>query len=430
MNISISGNQKGFLSVEFPEINRCVYNAVTIVPDRIWENTDTRCLIPDSQENADLLLQRLYNTSLYTISEQDFNVLSRPSQSVALFPKPSQTIPVHAAPPATGQIPAEGKNISAPFIIEEYRKAIEARHYSKRTLEIYTTWVTRYIKFFAPRSPARLGEEEINQFLTHLAVKETVSSSTQNQALAALLFLYRYVFNRPVDGLGEVIRAQKPKRLPIVLSRDEIRVILEHLHDDKWLAAKLMYGTGIRLMECLSLRVQDIDFNQNQIMIRSGKGAKDRVTMLPESLKKPIKDHLERVKAIHNKDRAEGWGAVIMPDNLARKYPAGAVDWLWQWVFPQERRWTNAETQKQGRHHMDESLVQRAVHEAIIKAGITKRASCHTFRHSFATHLLENGYDIRTVQELLGHTDVKTTMIYTHVLNRGPSGVRSPLDML
>ena len=273
-------------------------------------------------------------------------------------------------------------------------------------------------------------EKEINAFLSRLAVDGKVSSSTQNQALAALLFLYRQVLGVPVGELGQVIRAKKPIRLPVVMSRDEVRAVLAKLESDKYLAAKLMYGTGLRLMECLMLRVQDIDFERSEILVRNGKGAKDRVTMLPETLKEPLKEQLARVKGIHEKDLAEGWGAVPMPDALDRKYPNGATEWPWQYVFPQERRWTNAQTGRQGRHHMDESLMQRAVHTAVLRAGITKRASCHTFRHSFATHLIESGYDIRTVQELLGHSDVKTTMIYTHVLNRGPSGVRSPVDGL
>jgi integron integrase len=257
-----------------------------------------------------------------------------------------------------------------------------------------------------------------------------VSASTQNQALCALLFLYRHVLNREIGDLGEVIRARKPKRLPVVMTRDEVKSVLSQLTNDKWLMAALMYGAGLRLMECLRLRVQDLDFSRNEIIVRDGKGAKDRVTMLPESLKKPLQDHLRKVKAFHEKDLADGWGCVLLPDALDRKYPNAPAEWRWQWVFPQENRWRNPKTGEEGRHHTDESLVQKAVRDAVVKAGLTKRASCHTFRHSFATHLLEGGYDIRTVQELLGHSDVKTTMIYTHVLNRGPAGVRSPADTL
>jgi integron integrase len=315
-------------------------------------------------------------------------------------------------------------------LLDRYRHALESRHYSPRTMEAYIPWVSRFLEGYRERSQASLGEKEINAFLTKLAVQEKVSSSTQNQALAALLFLFRQVLGRPVGELGQVIRAKKPIRLPVVMSRDEVRAVLANLSGDKWLAATLLYGTGMRLMECLQLRVQDIDFDRSEILVRNGKGAKDRITMLPESLKAPLREHLARVKAIHERDIADGWGRVAMPDALDRKYPKGAAEWPWQYVFPQERRWVNGSTGTQGRHHMDESLLQRAVHEAVLRAGLTKRVSCHTFRHSFATHLIENGYDIRTVQELLGHSDVKTTMIYTHVLNRGPSGVRSPMDGL
>jgi len=261
-------------------------------------------------------------------------------------------------------------------------------------------------------------------------VKEKVSASTQNQALAALLFLYRNVIGRQVGDLGEVIRARKPTRLPVVMTREEVKAVLSKLSGDKWLMASLMYGAGLRLMECLRLRVQDIDSSRNEILVRDGKGAKDRITMLPDSLKAPLQEHLEKVKAIHERDLTEGWGRVQMPTALDRKYPNAPTDWRWQWVFPQENRWMNPQTKEQGRHHIDESLVQKAVRDAVAKAGLSKRATCHTFRHSFATHLLEAGYDIRTVQELLGHSDVKTTMIYTHVLNRGPAAVRSPVDGL
>jgi integron integrase len=275
-----------------------------------------------------------------------------------------------------------------------------------------------------------MAEAEINAFLSHLAVKDRVSASTQTQALSALIFLYRHVLGREIGDLGEVIRARKPKHLPVVMTREEVKAVLADLAGDKWLMASLMYGAGLRLMECLRLRVQDIDFARNEILIRDGKGAKDRITMLPQSLKTPLQDHLKKVKALHERDLADGWGRVQMPTALDRKYPNAPADWRWQWVFPQENRWINPQTKEQGRHHVDESLVQKAVRDAVAKAGLTKRATCHTFRHSFATHLLEGGYDIRTVQELLGHNDVKTTMIYTHVLNRGPAGVRSPVDGL
>jgi integron integrase len=275
-----------------------------------------------------------------------------------------------------------------------------------------------------------MAEPEINAFLTHLAVKEKVSASTQTQALSALLFLYRHVIGRDVGDLGKVIRARKPTRLPVVMTREEVKAVLANMTGDKRLMASLMYGAGLRLMECLRLRVQDIDSSRHEVLVRDGKGAKDRITMLPASLTIPLQEHLKRVKAIHERDVAEGWGRVQMPTALDRKYPNAPKDWRWQWVFPQDHRWINPQTKEQGRHHIDESLVQKAVRDAVAQAGLTKWATCHAFRHSFATHLLEGGYDIRTVQELLGHSDVKTTMIYTHVFNRGPAGVRSPVDGL
>lgn len=308
--------------------------------------------------------------------------------------------------------------------------AMQARHYSQRTEQAYSHWVSRFLYFHQGRPPAEMAEADINRFLTHLAVTEKVSASTQNQALAALLFLYRHVIGRDVGDLGKVIRARKPERLPVVMAREEVKAVLANLTGDKWLMAAIMYGAGLRLMECLRLRVQDIDVSRNEILVRDGKGAKDRITMLPDSLKVPLQDHLKKAKAVHQRDLAEGWGRVQLPHALDRKYPNAPKDWRWQWVFPQEHRWVNTGTKEQGRHHVDESLVQKAVREAVAKAGLTKRATCHTFRHSFATHLLESGSDIRTIQELLGHRDVKTTMIYTHVLNRGPGGVRSPLDGL
>ncbi len=317
-----------------------------------------------------------------------------------------------------------------PKLLDQLREALRSSHYSRRAEQTYCHWVKRYVHFHNVRHPAEMAEPEINAFLTHLAVGEKVSSSTQNQALSALLFLYRHVLGREVGDLGEIIRARKPKRLPVVMTREEVKAVLANLTGDKWLMASLMYGAGLRLMECLRLRVQDIDFSRNEILVRDGKGAKDRITMLPESLKAPLQEHLKKVRAIHERDLADGWGRVMLPGALDRKYPNAPNEWRWQWVFPQENRWKNAKTGEQGRHHVDESLVQKAVRQAVTAAGLTKRATCHTFRHSFATHLLEGGYDIRTVQELLGHKDVSTTMIYTHVLNRGPSGVRSPMDGL
>lgn len=317
-----------------------------------------------------------------------------------------------------------------PKLLDRLGDALRSRHYSRRTEQAYRHWVKRFIFFHNVRHPAEMAEPEINAFLSHLAVKEKVSASTQNQALSALLFVYRHVLSREIGNLGEVIRAKKPKRLPVVMTREEVKAVLASLSGDKWLMASLMYGAGLRLMECLRLRVQDIDFGRREILVRDGKGTKDRRTMLPESLRSSLQEHLQAVKTIHERDLADGWGRVQMPDALDRKYPSAPADWRWQWVFPQENRWTNPTTREEGRHHVHETILQRAVKEGVRRAGIVKHVGCHTFRHSFATHLLEAGYDIRTIQELLGHSDVSTTMIYTHVLNKGGHGVRSPADDL
>jgi integron integrase len=319
-------------------------------------------------------------------------------------------------------------NQNKPKLLDSMRDALQSRHYSQRTSLAYRTWVKRFCKFHNLRHPNEMREPEINAFLTDLATKEHVSASTQNQALSALLFLYRNVLDIEIGNIGEVIRARMPQRLPVVLTKDEVKKVLANLDGDRWLIASLMYGTGLRLMECLRLRVQDVDFQADHIVVRGGKGFKDRETMLPRALKEPLRKHLAIVKRLHDKDRADGYGHVILPDALAKKYPNASTSWGWQWVFPQENRWTNVKTGEQGRHHIDESIIQKAVKSAVEKAGITKHATCHTFRHSFATHLLQNGYDIRTIQELLGHKDLKTTMIYTHVVNRGGLGVTSPID--
>ena len=339
-------------------------------------------------------------------------------------------LPLNSSKVAISPSPISAPAPQQPRLMDRLRDALRSRHYSRSTEQSYCHWVKRFIFFHNVLHPADMAEPEINAFLTHLAVKEKVSASTQNQALSALLFLYRHVLGRAVGDLGQVIRARTPRHLPVVMTREEVKAVLRCLDGDKWLMASVMYGAGLRLMECLRLRVQDIDFARNEIMVRDGKGAKDRVSMLPESLKATLQEHLRAVKIIHEKDLGDGWGRVEMPHALDRKYPNAAAEWRWQWVFPQGNRWRNAMTREQGRHHIDESLVQRAVKEAVRKAGIVKRATCHTFRHAFATHLLEASYDIRTVQELLGHEDVRTTMIYTHVLNRGGRGVRSPADTL
>lgn len=313
-------------------------------------------------------------------------------------------------------------------LLHRLRDALRTHHYSPRTEQAYCYWVRRYVYFHGVRNPAEMSEPEINAFLTDLAVKEKVSASTQNQALSAILFLYRSVLGRRVDDLGEVVRARRPRRLPVVMDRDEVRSVLSNLSGDLWLMASLMYGSGLRVSECLRLRVQELDFSRSEIMVRNGKGARDRVTMLPGALVKPLEDHLKQVRETHERDLADGWGQVPLPDALDRKYPNAPKDWRWQWVFPQRKRWRNVRTGQEGRYHVDATILQRAVKEAVRSAGIVKHVGCHTFRHCFATHLLESGYDIRTIQELLGHRDVRTTMMYTHVLNKGGRGVRSPMD--
>ncbi|MBN1474250.1 MAG: integron integrase [Syntrophaceae bacterium] len=317
-----------------------------------------------------------------------------------------------------------------PKLLDQLSQAMRSRHYSRKTEATYIHWIKRFIFFHNVRHPKDMAEPEINAFLTNLAVKEHVSASTQNQALCAIIFLYKYVLDRKIGDIGEVIRAKKSVRLPVVMTKSEVKAILENLKDDKWIIAYLMYGAGLRLMECLRLRIQDLDFSKNQIIVRSGKGDKDRITMFPESVKKPLIEHLSKVKKIHESDIANGFGRVLLPDALTRKYPNASKKWCWQWVFPQNTLWHNKKTGEHGRHHIHETIIQKLVKDAVVKAGLVKRATCHTFRHSFATHLLEDGYDIRTVQELLGHKDLKTTMIYTHVLNKGPSAVRSPADSL
>jgi integron integrase len=297
-----------------------------------------------------------------------------------------------------------------------------------RTEEYYIQWIRRFILFHHKRHPLEMGATEINAFLTHLAVDRTVSASTQNQAFSALLFLYRAVLEVDPGQLAGVVRAMRPKRLPVVLTRAEVRRVIDHLDGTYRLMARLLYGSGLRLLECLRLRVKDVDFGRNEITVRQGKGGKDRRTMLPVSVRPDLLEHLGRVKRLHERDLAGGFGSVWLPDALERKFPGASRDWAWQWVFPSAVLSVDPRTGVRRRHHAHEASVSRAITQAVRRSGMAKRATSHSFRHSFATHLLESGYDIRTVQELLGHEDVSTTMIYTHVLNRGGQGVKSPLD--
>ena len=315
-------------------------------------------------------------------------------------------------------------------LLEQVRRELRVRRRSPRTVEAYVGWIRRYVIFHGKRHPAELGAEDISRFLTYLADERRVSASTQSQAASALVFLYRHVIGRKLDWIEGVPRAPKRRRLPVVLTRDEVRAVLGQLQGTKQLVVMLLYGSGLRLLECLELRVKDLDFHRGEIRLRRGKGAKDRVTILPACLREPLSAHLVRGKERFERDLADGRGYVRLPDALERKYPGAAREWPWQYVFPASRRWRDPATGRQFRHHLHETAVQRAVKTAVRRSGIAKRATCHTFRHSFATHLLEDGYDIRTIQELLGHRDVSTTMIYTHVLNRGGLGVRSPADDL
>ena len=329
-----------------------------------------------------------------------------------------------------------GQSKPNPRLIEQVRGVMRFKHYSLRTERTYWDWIERFIRFHGMRHPSEMAEAEVGAFLTHLARDEKVAASTQNQALSALLFLYKEVLKQTIGWLEGVERAKKPMRLPVVLTRDEVHKLFNHLHGTTRLMAGLLYGSGLRLMECVRLRVKDVDFGYARITVRDGKGGKDRVTMLPVNLATSLERHLQKVKVQHEQDLEEGLGEVYLPDALWRKYPNAARDWSWQYVFPSRKISLDPrsgadpmEAMVGRRHHVNESWLQQEMKRAVRASGINKPASCHTLRHSFATHLLENGYDIRTVQELLGHKDVSTTMIYTHVLNTPGIGVRSPLDL-
>ena len=315
-------------------------------------------------------------------------------------------------------------------LLDQVRDVIRKKHYSLRTEQAYVDWIKRYIFFHDKRHPKDMGAPEIARFISHLATEKKVAASTQNQAFNALIFLYKQVLGIDVGDIGKTERAKRSQRLPTVMTREEVSMLLSVMKGVHQLMARLLYGCGMRLMECIRLRVQDIDFGQNQIIIRDAKGMKDRVTLLPEQIKPFLREHLEGVRTIHRQDIRSGLGEVYLPYALERKYPHASREWGWQYVFPSAKISVDPRSGKRRRHHASEDSLQRAVQKAARAVDMVKPVSPHAFRHSFATHLLEAGYDIRTVQELLGHKDVKTTMIYTHVLNKGAMGVKSPLDTL
>jgi integron integrase len=317
-----------------------------------------------------------------------------------------------------------------PKLLDQVRDRLRVKHYSLQTEKLYVQWAKRFILFNGKRHPKDMGVQEVEAFLTHLAVVGQVSASTQNQALSALLFLYKEVLSIDLPWLDNVVRAKRPQRLPVVLSRNEVREVLVRMNGIYSLLANLLYGTGMRIMECVRLRVKDVDFDRNEILVRDGKGGKDRVTMLPTLVVAPLKLHLQQRQALFEDDKRKSKAEVYLPDALIRKYPTAATEWAWQYIFPSGSYSIDPRSGVERRHHLDEKLLQRAMKKAVQAAGIAKPATPHTLRHSFATHLLEAGYDIRTVQELLGHKDVSTTMIYTHVLNKGGKGVISPLDQI
>jgi len=333
-------------------------------------------------------------------------------------------------PQTSPSVKSHDRPDTKPRLINQVREVLRFKHYSIRTEQSYVDWIKRYIYFHNKQHPKNLSEQHITDFLTHLAVKRKVASSTQNQALCALVFLYREVLKMDLGEFSEITWAKRPEKLPVVFTQEEVKQILLQLNGTNWLMGQFLYGAGLRVMECVRLRIKDIDCGYNQIVVRDGKGKKDRVTMLPNIITDELQRHLLKVKKIHERDLTEGFGAVYLPYALERKYKNANRDWDWQYVFPATHRSTDPRSSIERRHHISESVPQRAIKQAIRNAGIHKAGSCHSLRHSFATHLLESGYDIRTVQELLGHKDVTTTMIYTHVLNRGGKGVQSPGDIL
>jgi integron integrase len=315
-----------------------------------------------------------------------------------------------------------------PRLLDQVRQVIRVKHYSLRTEESYISWIKRFIFFHNKKHPIEMGEKEIGQFITHLAKNGRVSASTQNQALCAIVFLYKNVLHKDLNNTISIYWSKRPKKLPVVLSKSEIAEVLKNLKDTHWLIGMLLYGAGLRLSETLQLRVKDIDFSYNQIFVRDSKGEKDRITMLPQKVIPSLKKHLNKVEKIHLEDLKNGYGSVYLPNALERKYPNAKYEFGWQYIFPATRISIDPVSGALRRHHLYDTVIQKAVKQAIRNAGIVKPASCHTFRHSFATHLLESGYDIRTIQELLGHKNLETTMIYTHVVKQGGMGVISPAD--
>lgn len=390
--VRIERRSDGRLAVRFPYSPTAVAKMKSL-PGRRWHPEDRSWSVPDAPGMAERL--------------------------AALFKSPASSAPASSGAPAG----------ATPAVLDRMREAIRTRHYSPRTEQVYVAWVSRFLSQ-TKRPLEQLGEAEITRFLSSLAEQSRVSASTQNQAFNALLFLFKEVLGREPGHLNAVVRAKKTQRLPVVLSKEEVRLVLSRMAGTPQLMASLLYGAGLRLLECCTLRVKDIDFDLNQIVVRAGKGNKDRRTMLPSYSRSALQAHLEKVRAQHQEDLSKGLGEVELPGALDRKYPKASKEWPWQWAFPATSHYTDAVTGQRRRHHLHETVLQRAFKEARIKAGIAKAAGCHTLRHSFATHLLEDGYDIRTIQELLGHSDVSTTMIYTHVLNRGGLGVRSPADRL
>ncbi len=328
-----------------------------------------------------------------------------------------------------GEIDAQWVRKNMPKLLDQVRVAMRTAHYSLRTEEAYVGWIRRFILFHQKRHPLEMAEIEVGAFLSHLAVEGQVAAATQNQARNALLYLYDKILDRPLEPVLGIAPAKRPARLPVVLDRDEVRSVLAQLDGTHWLMASLLYGSGLRLMECLRLRIKDVEFAAGRLVVRDGKGGVDRVTVLPGVLNAPLRRQVTRATTVHRRDLADGFGRVYLPTALDRKYPAASRSVAWQYVFPAARRGTDPRDGVTRRHHQAETVLQRAVRGAVQSASLLKPATCHTFRHSFATHLLEAGADIRTIQELLGHKDVTTTMIYTHVLNRGP-GVISPIDLL